>query len=139
MFHENLKGNVIREDRGATFSAVIEHIIVRLGRVHFRQEESCLGATGLRDDVTGHRESGLKNLLGVIDGSLEQLGEVFILGLVLVVEFLPSGDGLPVIDDNVKESVHQQDPVRLQRRSIEQDWLRRSVKGVRIENRLNHD
>ena len=37
-----LKGNVIREDRGATFSAVIEHIIVRLGRVHFRQEESCL-------------------------------------------------------------------------------------------------
>ena len=47
-------------------------------------DESYLRSAGFGDDVARHGESRLKNLLRIVDGRLEQLGEVFILGLVLI-------------------------------------------------------
>ncbi len=42
-------------------------------------------------------------------------------------------------DEDLEECVHEQDPVRLDRRRVEQNRLRRSTEGIRVEDRLYHD
>lgn len=139
MLHENLQGDVIGEDGCASVTAVVEHVVVRLRGIHFRQQEPRLRSASLGDDIARHGESGLKDLLSVVDGSLEQLSEVLILGLILVIELLPSRYRLAVVDDDVKEGVHQKNSVVLQRRSVQQNRLRWSIEGVGVEDRLDHD
>ncbi len=42
-------------------------------------------------------------------------------------------------NENLEERVHQKDPIRLDWRGVKEDWLGRSIKGVRVEDRLDHD
>ena len=44
-----------------------------------------------------------------------------------------------MIDDNLEEGIHQQDTVRLDGGSIQQDRFRRSVETVAIQDGLYHD
>lgn len=46
---------------------------------------------------------------------------------------------LSVENENLEEGVHQKDAIWLDRRSIEENRLGRSVEGVRVQDRLYHD
>jgi len=139
VLHENLQRDIIGEDWSATITAVVKHIVVSLRWIHLGQEEPRLRAARFCDDVARHREPGLKDLLSIVNRSLEQLREILVFGLVLVIEFFPSCDGFTVIDDDVEKGVHQKNSVILQRGRVQQNGFRWSVEGVRVENRLNHD
>ena len=42
-------------------------------------------------------------------------------------------------DEDLEEGVHEEDPIRLNGGGVEQNRLRRSAEGVRVEDRLDHD
>ena len=42
-------------------------------------------------------------------------------------------------DENLEERVHEQDPIRLDRRSVEKNRLRRPAEGVGVQDGLDHD
>ena len=44
-----------------------------------------------------------------------------------------------MINDNLKEGIHQQDTVGLYRRGVQQDRLRWTVETVAVKDRLDHD
>lgn len=46
---------------------------------------------------------------------------------------------LSVENENLEECVHHKDAIRLDRRSIKESRLGRSVEGVRVQDRLDHD
>jgi hypothetical protein len=46
---------------------------------------------------------------------------------------------LSVKDEDLEKCVHQQDPIGLNGGRVEEDRLRRSVEGVGVQDRLDHD
>jgi len=115
------------------------HVVVRLRGIDLGQQEAGLGSAVLRIDVARHWEARLKNLLRVVHRCLQQLLEVLVLWHVLVFEGSPLGDGLAVVNQNLKERVHQEDAIRLDGSRIEEDRFWRAVERVAVENRLDHD
>lgn len=69
-------------------------VVVGLRWVDFGEEEASLRASVLRVDVARHGEARLQDLLSVVQRSLQQLFEVFILGHFLVARFPPLSYGL---------------------------------------------
>ena len=77
--------------------------------------------------------------LRVSNREFEKLLEVLVAFLFLIPLFSPLSNEFTVEDENMEESVEEQDDIVLDRNTVEQDGLRGSVEGVRHEGRLNHD
>lgn len=111
MVHEHLQANVISEDGRSRFLSPSIQVIVCLRWIHFGQKKSSLATPVLCVDVPRHREPRLQDLLCIVQGRLQEVLEVFILGHVLVACLPPLGYGLTKINDNLEESVHEQNSV----------------------------
>jgi len=44
-----------------------------------------------------------------------------------------------VKDEDLEKGVHEEDPVRLDGRGVEEDRFWRPIEGVGVQDRLNHD
>jgi hypothetical protein len=56
-------------------------------------------------------------------GSVEQLGEVSVVWLILIAFFAPGGDGLAVEDEDVEICVEEENCVGLDARAVEEDGI----------------
>mmetsp|Transcript_65744 Transcript_65744/g.140636 ORF Transcript_65744/g.140636 Transcript_65744/m.140636 type:complete len:285 (-) Transcript_65744:1563-2417(-) len=141
MFHEDLQRDIVGDDHRGVHPCPIARAlaVVRGGRIHLGRQESRLGASRVRLDELRHREAVVKDLLCVFSGRLQQRLEVCIFLLLLVTSIVPSLDGLAFPDHDVKESVEEQNHVRLQGRGIQEHWLRRAlVERVLQQGGLDH-
>mmetsp|Transcript_49388 Transcript_49388/g.141293 ORF Transcript_49388/g.141293 Transcript_49388/m.141293 type:complete len:410 (-) Transcript_49388:1172-2401(-) len=144
VLHEDLERDVVGDNDGRVLATARSEAlacgVVRCRRVHLRGNEAGLGASGVGLDVSGHWEAVAEDLLGVLRRCLQQRLEVRILLFFLVAGVVPGLDHLPPPDDDVEESVQQQDHVRLQRRSVKQDRLWRAlVERILQQSWLDHD
>lgn len=139
MVHEHLQANVISEDGRSRFLSPSIQVIVCLRRIHFGQKKSSLAATVLCVDVPWHREPRLQDLLCIIQGRLQEMLEVFILGHVLVACLPPLGYGLTKINDNLEEGVHEQNSVSKNAAAVQEHGLWGAVERVGIQDGLDHD
>lgn len=72
-----------------TYRSVRIHIVVRLTRVYFTEQESSLRAALLGVNVTRSWKSSGQNFSCVVDRSSQQLTEVFIFRQILIFELPP--------------------------------------------------
>lgn len=77
-----------------TYSSPSVSGIVSLRGVDFGQQESCLTAILLRDDIARHWEAVLQYLLSIVNGCLEKLSEVLVIRLVLIALITPRNNRL---------------------------------------------
>lgn len=75
-------------------------VVVSLWRVDLGQQEPSLRAAVFCVNVSGHGEPRLQDLLGIIQGSLQQLFKVLILCHFLVARLSPLGDGLECTEED---------------------------------------
>mmetsp|Transcript_41917 Transcript_41917/g.98451 ORF Transcript_41917/g.98451 Transcript_41917/m.98451 type:complete len:318 (-) Transcript_41917:1255-2208(-) len=108
------------------------------GRVDFGEEEAGLTAVLVAVDVARHREAIPDDHVGIVDGPLEEVLKVLVLGLFLVVLLAPLGDGVAVPHDNVEKGVQQEDAVRGDGGNVEQDGHGRPAERVAQQARLDH-
>ena len=90
-------------------------------------------------DISRHRKPSLQDILSIAAGSSQQLSEVLVLRHVLIAELEPLGNRLALVDEYVKERVHEENAVVEDGRRVEQDGLGRPVERVRVEDGLDHD
>ena len=90
-------------------------------------------------DVPRHREPSLQDLLCIVQGRLQEVLKVFLLGHVLVACFPPLGYGLTKINDNLEESVHERNSVSKNAAAVQEHRLWGPVEGVGIQDGLDHD
>jgi hypothetical protein len=68
--------------------------------------------------------------LCVSNREFEQFLEVFVAFLLLISLFSPLRDKFAMEDENMEESVEEEDDIVLDRNTVQQDGLRGSVEGV---------
>lgn len=90
-------------------------------------------------DISRHRKPSLQDILSIAAGSSQQLSEVLVLRHVLIAELEPLGNRLALVDEYVKERVHEENAVVEDGRRVEKDGLGRPVERVRVEDGLDHD
>mmetsp|Transcript_42002 Transcript_42002/g.124634 ORF Transcript_42002/g.124634 Transcript_42002/m.124634 type:complete len:371 (+) Transcript_42002:56-1168(+) len=143
MLHEDLQGDIVRDDHGGVATGSSEAAgasVVGVRRVHLGRQEASLRAARVRLDKLGHGEPIAKDHLRVLGWGLEECLEVRVLLLLLIARLVPGLDGLTAPDDHVEEGVQEKDDIRLQRIGVQQHGLRRPlVEGVLQQRRLDHD
>jgi hypothetical protein len=77
--------------------------------------------------------------LGVSDGGLKQLLEVFVTLLFVVPGLPPLCDRLSVEDEDIEEGIQQQNDVWFDRYTVKQNGLGGDIKCVRHKRWLDHD
>ena len=139
MVHEHLWANVISEDECSHFLSPSIQVIVCLRRIRFGQKKSSLAAPVLHMNVS--RQPGTSPAGSPVHrpGAPAGGAKVFLLGHVLVAFFLPLGYGLTKINDNLEESVHEQNSVSKNAAAVQEHRLWGPVEGVGIQDGLNHD
>ena len=113
-------------------------VVVSLRRIHFGEQETGLRSAVFRVDVARHGETRLQNVLRIIHRRLEQLSKVLVARKLVIAFRTPVSDCFSVINDDLEESVHQQDTIRLNGRRIQQNRLR-ATESVTVQDRLDHN
>lgn len=140
VLHEYLETDVVGEDCLAWCCGTIAASAGVCGTwVELGEQETCLRASLVTDDVSWDRETVLEQLLSIDNGCLQQLLEVGIVFLFLVVCLTPLRNGLSVEDKDVEEGVKKEDDVGADGDRVEQNWMRVLVKCVAHQCWLDHD
>ena len=126
MVHEHPRANIISEDGCSCFLSPSIQVIVCLRRIHFGQKKSSLAVPVLHVNASRHLQPRLQDLLCVVQGRLQEVLKVFLLGHVLVACFPPLGYGLTKINDNLEESVHEQNSVSKNAAAVQEHRLQHS-------------
>lgn len=90
-------------------------------------------------DISRHRKPSLQDILSIAARRSQELSEVLVLRHVLIAKLEPFGNRLALVDEYVKERVHEENAVVEDGRRIEKDGLGRPVERVRVEDGLDHD
>lgn len=90
-------------------------------------------------DISRHRKPSLQDILSIAARRSQELSEVLILRHVLIAKLEPFGNRLALVDEYVKERVHEENAVVEDGRRVEKDGLGRPVERVRVEDGLDHD
>jgi hypothetical protein len=141
MIHESLQTNVIRENglRCLTNTAVRARRMCRR-RIQLAQQETSLRTSSITDNESRKRKAVLDKVFRVFLGGLEQGTEVLVAFLILISGLAPLGHGLAVEDENVEESVEEEDSFGLDGGGIQEHRLAALViEAVAIEGGLNHN
>lgn len=139
MVHEHPRANIISEDGCSCFLSPSIQVIVCLRWIHFGQKKSSLAVPVLHVNASRHLQPRLQDLLCVVQGRLQEVLKVFLLGHVLVACFPPLGYGLTKINDNLEESVHERNSVSKNAAAVQEHRLWGPVEGVGIQDGLDHD
>jgi len=140
VIHECLQADIIREDGLRRRAAILALACVRSRRVELREQESRLRTTGVANDETGQWEAVLNKIPGISLWCIKQGGKVFVAFLFLVTRLAPFRHRLAVENEDVEESVQEEDGLSLDRRGIEQYRLTAFVvEAVTVKSGLDHD
>ena len=141
MIHKRLQANIVGKDRLCRLAhTTIALCSMRCRRIELGQQETRLRTTSVTDNETRQREAVLDEILGIFFGALKQSSEVLVALLLVVSCLAPLRHCLAVEDEDVEESIEQQDGLVLDRRGVEEDGLAAFVvEAVTVEGGLDHD
>jgi len=119
VLHKHVETNVLREVVAIRNLFVLS---VHSARIDSGLDLSFICLVGVGNEEARVREPLLHDVLGILNGSLQQLLEVLKVRISLVVSLLPLVDGLSLPNANVEEGVQQKDHVVLHTVDVQQHW-----------------
>jgi len=116
VFHEDLEGDVIGDDGLAGSGGNVG--VVSDAWVDFALQEAFLGTSVAGNDKLRNGESFIENDSRIVFGLSEQLLDAGILFLVLIARIVPGLDSFSSPNNNVEETIEEQDNVGFQARGV---------------------